>query len=774
MKLKQRIEDFRVRELVSLDVEGKTGEHRVYRVTKRKLTSLEAAGELAREAGVPPQAVSMAGLKDRQGVTIQHMSLPRGPVVELRRPDLRIETLGRIPRELAADASEGNAFQIVVRALDGDDLAFLREGLASVRRDGLVNYFDEQRFGNLRHEQGWIYLDLVRGRVERALQTLVAAPSPFDDRRNAAFKRGLRAAWGDWRGCRELAGKFGAHHSLFEHLKANPEDFAGAFGHVATRLRLIHLYAFQSHLWNRAVTELVRELAPIEERIVVRGQEGPLVFASGPLALPPTVALPGERLEGVDERIRGHFEDALAALRLVPAELAVEGVPGFALKAEERATLVHPRHLRVRPAEPDEENRGLRKVRVRFELPRGAYATLLVRRLLSRALGEREGAADEAPSTTARGGRGRREGHGPREGHRRGDPDGARRERRDRGPGREDRGPGFGQGRGPRPQRAFEGRGGRDPSSDRDRGGDRGPSGRGGRGRDDRGRDQRGFGGRGHRERGDGGRGHGKRDERPRSDGHRGDRGRGGRGDRGPGDWGRGDRGPGDWGRGGQGRDPGDRGRDRRARDDRDGSRRGSDPGWLRPAARGGRGGGRFEERGRGPGSDRGGAHGSEGGSRPEGRREPRGGQRGGGYDRGGRGGYDPRRRGPGRGPEGEGRRDGGLGRERGSDPRRDGHLDPGRAPGGAGSRSQGARPGRGPHDDRRGAGARGGPRGGHRNGGKRPDRGGHGGREGHRDRGRRDERRGQGEGGPGSAQVGPHRPEANPEVERGERNPDE
>lgn len=65
MKLKLRVGDFRVRELLAEDVVGERGGHRVYRVTKRKLTSPEAAEVLAKEAGVEIGDVSMAGLKDR-------------------------------------------------------------------------------------------------------------------------------------------------------------------------------------------------------------------------------------------------------------------------------------------------------------------------------------------------------------------------------------------------------------------------------------------------------------------------------------------------------------------------------------------------------------------------------------------------------------------------------------------------------------------------------------------------------------------------------------
>ena len=387
MRLKQRVGDFRVRELLARDYLGTQGDHRVYRVTKRKLTSDEAARLLADEAGVEAGEVCIAGLKDRQGITIQYMSVARGREVRLALPELRVETVGFAERALSSAHSLGNAFELTVRALRSADVAQLRMNLPLMRDFGVPDYFDDQRFGNLTHGQGWIYRDLCQGRHEAALRNLLGASSPYDDDRHRRFKEGLARHWGDWRECRDDAGRFGAHHSVFEHLARQPDDFAGAFAHVATRVKLIHLFAWQSHLWNRAVVELVRDGVAAEERVVLESEEGKLLAYRGvpppALAARTTFPLPGERLEGVAPADRERFERVLAEEGLTPEQMAVAGVPGFALKGEERPLLLRPTHLRVRPPEPDNLNRGDLCVRVRFELPRGSYATLVVKRLFA-------------------------------------------------------------------------------------------------------------------------------------------------------------------------------------------------------------------------------------------------------------------------------------------------------------------------------------------------------------------------------------------------------
>jgi tRNA pseudouridine13 synthase len=411
VKIKSKARDFRVRELIDESYLRERGRFRVYRVTKTKLTSLEAAAALADMAGVAAADVGMAGLKDRQGVTTQYMSVPSREPVFLKTPALRIEPAGWADRALTSAESSGNAFDLTLRDLDRGARARLSSQIDDVVAHGIPNYFGEQRFGNLRHNQGWIARDLALGEHERALKRLLCARSKSDNDHNRRFKTALAARWGDWRACRDVAGKFGAHHSIFEWLARHDGDFAGAFRHVATRVRLIHLYAWQSHLWNRCVARYLEEITPRESRILVHAPEGRLCFARGAMAIDPSMEnrfrLPGAGLADVAHpRQRELYVEALAREGLKPEQFEIEGVSGFQLKGEDRALVIRPARLRIldaaeplrsgprprRPAPARTVRRGSGAVRLCFELPRGAYATLVLQRLLpgERGAGERD------------------------------------------------------------------------------------------------------------------------------------------------------------------------------------------------------------------------------------------------------------------------------------------------------------------------------------------------------------------------------------------------
>ncbi len=75
-RLREQPEDFVVEELPAYTPAGQ-GEHTFLRITKRNMTSTALRDHLARLFGLDPQDIGMAGLKDRHAVTTQYVSIPR-------------------------------------------------------------------------------------------------------------------------------------------------------------------------------------------------------------------------------------------------------------------------------------------------------------------------------------------------------------------------------------------------------------------------------------------------------------------------------------------------------------------------------------------------------------------------------------------------------------------------------------------------------------------------------------------------------------------------
>jgi tRNA pseudouridine13 synthase len=144
------VDDFFVDEIPGFELTGQ-GEHVFVHIRKRERTTDQVAGLLARAAGVPRHAVSYAGMKDKWALTQQWFSihLP-GQTLELPLGELDagVEVLAwtRHDKKLRRGALRGNRFRLRIREVQAP-VHDISERLARIARDGVPNYFGEQRFG---------------------------------------------------------------------------------------------------------------------------------------------------------------------------------------------------------------------------------------------------------------------------------------------------------------------------------------------------------------------------------------------------------------------------------------------------------------------------------------------------------------------------------------------------------------------------------------------------------------------------------------------------
>ncbi|MCF6258215.1 MAG: tRNA pseudouridine(13) synthase TruD [Gammaproteobacteria bacterium] len=147
-------EDFQVDEILNFEFDGE-GEHLLVHVRKRNQNTADVAQKLARHAGVKVRDIGYAGLKDRNAITTQWFSvwLPGKPDPDwsaFENDDLQILTSQRHRRKLQRGALQGNRFVIVLRDIECEGIAdqqTLEQQLAVIQKQGVPNYFGEQRFG---------------------------------------------------------------------------------------------------------------------------------------------------------------------------------------------------------------------------------------------------------------------------------------------------------------------------------------------------------------------------------------------------------------------------------------------------------------------------------------------------------------------------------------------------------------------------------------------------------------------------------------------------
>jgi tRNA pseudouridine13 synthase len=386
VRIKQRPEDFSVKESYRFE-EVPGGRFRVYLMDKQKLSTFDAADRIRDAFGLKPGSISYCGLKDKQGRTEQLIAVD-GADVDMQEPDLRLKYLGRSDKALSAANITSNRFAVTVRALEEASIGPLNVAAAEVNRLGVVNYFDSQRFGSLKHGQGFIAKDLIRGDFEAALHNYMAKPSELDRTEDAKVKGFWRDNWGQWDRRVPFEGSR-KYHRILKSLRDHPGDWVRAFLQIDADYRAMLLFTYQSYLWNEGVRRYLQLLLPREYLFPMKYQAGTLLFHrdADPEVLralrEATFPLLGPDSQFKDPKVKEAVDWVLGREKLSLGQLRIEEAPRLLFfKSEERPILVFPQKLVVGRTQRDEINKGSNiKVNVAFTLPPGAYATLVIKRL---------------------------------------------------------------------------------------------------------------------------------------------------------------------------------------------------------------------------------------------------------------------------------------------------------------------------------------------------------------------------------------------------------
>lgn len=174
--LKASFEDFIVEEILGFDLSGE-GEHLWLYIQKTGMNTQEAIKRISHYSNIPKRHIGYSGLKDKQAVTSQWLSLylPGKEDIDFSQfndENIIIKTLKRHNKKLKVGTHKQNRFILTLRDIQ-KEFSEIESTLQSIKQNGYINYYGEQRFGhdNLslatqwikgtytpkRHEKGFLY-----------------------------------------------------------------------------------------------------------------------------------------------------------------------------------------------------------------------------------------------------------------------------------------------------------------------------------------------------------------------------------------------------------------------------------------------------------------------------------------------------------------------------------------------------------------------------------------------------------------------------------------
>jgi tRNA pseudouridine13 synthase len=385
MKLKALPGDFQVEERAQLRLTP-AGRWAVYRVRKVGLSTLEVQTRLAAMLNLSREQVVFPALKDKEAITIQFASLPAGLAETMEGEHFRAQRVGLTAQPLGPADLRGNAFTVVARDLAPAEAEHLAARLRQLAQVGLPNYFDAQRFGSYAGEGGWIGRAILQRDAEGALRAYLTQSFRGDPAPVRAFKRQAVGLWGEWPAMFAAAPRPSNYRSVLTFLVGHPQDYRKALNLIPQRLLALYLAAYQSYLWNHIAAAylggLYRHLGVAVGAMEIIGEALP-THADLPIATQAdlrgaTLALPDHRASYPSGALGEAAQGVLAAEGLAQEDLKARILQKAYLPRGRRSLLVWPEEVAVAAPVPDERFPGRLALTVRFALPAGSYATLVM------------------------------------------------------------------------------------------------------------------------------------------------------------------------------------------------------------------------------------------------------------------------------------------------------------------------------------------------------------------------------------------------------------
>ncbi len=273
-------DDFIVDE-IPLEKKGDaSGPYLICRLTKSNWELQHAVKEIAKRLNISHRRIGWAGTKDRNARTTQLISLYKITPEEIAAfylKDITLESVGQANEQLSLGDLAGNRFDICIRDADPDDLASRVVSVTETATHALPNYFGLQRFGVIRpltHRVGEL---ILRGEYEQAVATYVGQAFPLE---REDVRKARKTYW-ETRdpaiALRDLPVQMSFERSMLSHLHVQPGDYAGALRQLPPKLLSMFVSAFQSYLFNRALSLRLAEGHTLTDP--VPGDR--LIFANG-------------------------------------------------------------------------------------------------------------------------------------------------------------------------------------------------------------------------------------------------------------------------------------------------------------------------------------------------------------------------------------------------------------------------------------------------------------------------------------------------------------
>ncbi len=318
--LKQTPEDFIVEEQNKFNF-LEQGKYTIFTLKKINYTTEDAIQKISSCLKLERKKFGYAGIKDRNAITTQYISIENGSkkIEELTLKDIELNFEGYLQNPITLGSLTGNNFKITIRNLEKN--AVLKEIKHS------INYFDKQRFSGNNSEIG---KSILKKKFKEACELIIQHEGSYKD-------------------------------NITRHLENNKNDYINALRKIPRKILMIYIHAYQSKIWNETVKEYLKK----QENDKL--QEIPII---------------GFSTEIENTTIKEIITKIMEQEQITFRDFIIRELPELSFEGNQRPIHVEIKNLKIENKEKDELNQDKYKIKVEFFLEKGAYATMAIRQML--------------------------------------------------------------------------------------------------------------------------------------------------------------------------------------------------------------------------------------------------------------------------------------------------------------------------------------------------------------------------------------------------------
>lgn len=266
-------EDFVVTELSETFPNDPKGRFLLVQVIARNWETNELIHEFAKKLHISKKRISFAGTKDKRAVTSQLICFYRINAEQIQTisiPDVTCDVLHNTSRRVNIGDLKGNHFHIVIRNIDP---AVSKEKVNKIINklrllSGFPNFFGIQRFGGIRPITHKVGQAMINADFKKAVMIYLTETSDFEGEDATIARKQLAQTMNFKQGFHQYPQRLRFEKILMQHLEKKPDDYVGALERLPGNLLTMFVYAYQSYLFNRMVSQRIDQNVPLNQAVL--------------------------------------------------------------------------------------------------------------------------------------------------------------------------------------------------------------------------------------------------------------------------------------------------------------------------------------------------------------------------------------------------------------------------------------------------------------------------------------------------------------------------